>query len=251
MLTNLGALEWPHHDRTGACLLRYPDRGARRIGAERADIPTAHAARRGSTRRIDAHRAGQRAAVGRQCAGSAGAIAGGHRHRAGSRRPGRRTAWCVRGYGGVVAVLGDTAARTALGVSRNRAKRWRWRMAIRATVATGGSGGTGQNGGNGRVGLGYGVAAAMGGQGGAGANGAAGQPGKRAGPAATARRWMDLWSRWTWWGRRKRGQRHSARGCVGRLRWGRRRKRGFGWSRWTVVRQRRQRLGRWHGRTRH
>lgn len=50
MLTNLGALEWPHHDRTGACLLRYPDRGARRIGAERADIPTAHAARRGSTR---------------------------------------------------------------------------------------------------------------------------------------------------------------------------------------------------------
>lgn len=27
MLTNLGALEWPHHDRTGACLLRYPDRG--------------------------------------------------------------------------------------------------------------------------------------------------------------------------------------------------------------------------------
>lgn len=114
----------------------------------------------------------------------------------------------------------------------------------------GGSGGTGQNGGNGGS-AGLWGSGGNGGQGGRVPTAQPVNPGKRAGPAATAAPVDGSMVTVDMVGPAETGATPQRPGCVGRLRWGRRRKRGFGWSRWTVVRQRRQRLGRWHGRTRH
>ena len=73
-----------------------PIAGLVELALTRADIPAARRACRRSTRRIDTGRPGQRPAVRGQCAGPAGSAAGGHGHRARSRRPGRRTARCLR-----------------------------------------------------------------------------------------------------------------------------------------------------------
>lgn len=118
-----------------------------------------------------------------------------------------------------------------------------------------GNGGNGGSGGRAKMAatagrLGYGVAAAMAARAG-GCQRRSRSTRKRAGPAATAAPVDGSMVTVDMVGPAETGATPQRPGCVGRLRWGRRRKRGFGWSRWTVVRQRRQRLGRWHGRTRH
>lgn len=118
-----------------------------------------------------------------------------------------------------------------------------------------GNGGNGGSGGRAKMAatagrLGYGVAAAMAAR--AGGCQRRSRSTRESGRVRRQRRrrWMDLWSRWTWWGRRKRGN-ATAPGVRRQASMGAPAETGFGWSRWTVVRQRRQRLGRWHGRTRH
>ena len=113
-------LEWAHHDRTGGCLPRYPDRGARRTGADRADLPAAHRAHGRAACRIEPGRAGQRALVRGQRAGAAGSVTGGHRDRTRSRRPDRRARGVFGDAVATVPVLGDPAARAALTRRRHR-----------------------------------------------------------------------------------------------------------------------------------
>ena len=105
----------------GPAMPRYPDRGARRIGADRADLPAAHRVHGRSTRRIEHGRPGQRAAVRGQRAGTAGFRCWWSPPPAA--KPTTSPPNCSGVFGDCgrdLPVLGDAAARAALTRRRHR-----------------------------------------------------------------------------------------------------------------------------------